>query len=97
MPEHDEPEGYDGEVTVRAEGRQAQTARAERVCRHAGVITGVGYNYRWAPLVRYAKQQLDDGALGTLKLTIPVSTTGLITITSPPLRRTCISVRINLG
>jgi predicted dehydrogenase len=40
--------------------------RAEHVCRRAGVITGVGYNYRWAPLVRYAKQQLDAGALGTL-------------------------------
>ncbi len=47
-------------------GTPAQTARAEQVARHAGVITGVGYNYRWAPLVRYAKQQLDAGALGTL-------------------------------
>src|SRR3954452_2752325 len=47
-------------------GTPAQTARAELVARRAGVITGVGYNYRWAPLVRYAKQQLDAGSLGTL-------------------------------
>ena len=47
-------------------GTPAQTARAELLTRQAGVITGVGYNYRWAPLVRYAKQQLEAGALGTL-------------------------------
>src|SRR4051812_39127795 len=29
-------------------GTPAQTARAEQVARQAGVITGVGYNYRWA-------------------------------------------------
>ena len=32
-------------------------------------------------------------SLGTLKLTMPVSTTGLMTITCPPRRRTFISVR----
>ena len=31
---------------------------------HAGVITGVGYNYRWAPLVLYARQLIADGRLG---------------------------------
>ena len=32
-------------------GTPEQTVRAERAARRAGVITGVGYNYRWAPLV----------------------------------------------
>ena len=36
-------------------------------------------------------------SLGTAKFTSPVSTTGLMTITSPPPRRTCISVRISRG
>jgi predicted dehydrogenase len=30
------------------------------------VITGVGYNYRWAPLVRYAAQLIADGRLGEI-------------------------------
>ena len=47
-------------------GTPAETARAERAVRHAGVISGVGYNYRWAPLVRYAAQLVADGRLGTL-------------------------------
>src|SRR5215207_7461616 len=37
-------------------GTPEQTVRAERVARAAGVITGVGYNYRGAPLVQYARQ-----------------------------------------
>jgi predicted dehydrogenase len=45
-------------------GTPAQTARAERAARRAGVITGVGYNYRWAPLVRYAAQLVEGGRLG---------------------------------
>jgi predicted dehydrogenase len=45
-------------------GTPADTARAERVARSAGVITGVGYNYRWAPLVRYASELVSDGRLG---------------------------------
>jgi predicted dehydrogenase len=47
-------------------GTPEQTVRAEKVTRDAGVITGVGYNYRWAPLVRYAKQLIDDGRLGEI-------------------------------
>ena len=27
---------------------------------------GVGYNYRWAPLVQYAKQLIDAGELGEI-------------------------------
>ena len=45
-------------------GTPEQTARAERAARRAGVISGVGYNYRWAPLVRYAAELLAEGRLG---------------------------------
>jgi predicted dehydrogenase len=47
-------------------GTPAQTVRAQAAARAAGVITGVGYNYRWAPLVRYAKQLIGDGRLGAI-------------------------------
>jgi predicted dehydrogenase len=47
-------------------GTPEQTVRAEAAARAAGVITGVGYNYRWAPLVRYAKQLVADGRLGEI-------------------------------
>ena len=30
------------------------------------VVTGVGYNYRWAPLVQYAKSLVDAGRLGRI-------------------------------
>ena len=43
-----------------------ETAEIERVARDAGVLTGVGYNYRWAPLVQYAKHLIEQGKLGTL-------------------------------
>ncbi|MGH2798031.1 MAG: Gfo/Idh/MocA family protein, partial [Thermoleophilaceae bacterium] len=45
-------------------GTPRETARAERAARRAGVIAGVGYNYRWAPLVRYAARLVADGQLG---------------------------------
>jgi predicted dehydrogenase len=47
-------------------GTPEQTVRAERAARHAGVITGVGYNYRWAPLVRYAAALIAEGRLGEI-------------------------------
>ena len=47
-------------------GTPAQTVRMEAATRKAGVITGVGYNYRWAPLVQYAKQLIDGGELGEI-------------------------------
>jgi len=47
-------------------GTPEQTVRAERATRHAGVTTGVGYNYRWAPLVRYAAALIADGRLGEI-------------------------------
>jgi predicted dehydrogenase len=47
-------------------GTPEQTVRAERAARRAGVITGVGYNYRWAPLVRYAAALVAEGRLGEI-------------------------------
>ena len=51
---------------LREAGRRHAGADRRRRARgrHAGVITGVGYNYRWAPLVQYAKQLIDNGELG---------------------------------
>jgi predicted dehydrogenase len=47
-------------------GTPEQTVRAEKAAREAGVITGVGYNYRWAPLVRHAARLIADGRLGEI-------------------------------
>jgi predicted dehydrogenase len=47
-------------------GTPEQTVRAERAVRRAGVTGGVGFNYRWAPLVRYAAELIEAGELGTL-------------------------------
>jgi predicted dehydrogenase len=47
-------------------GTPEQTVRAERAARRAGVTTGVGYNFRWAPLVRYTAQLIAEGRLGTI-------------------------------
>lgn len=47
-------------------GKPDQTVRVEAAARRAGVITGVGYNYRWAPLVQHAKHLIDSGALGEI-------------------------------
>ena len=48
-------------------GKEPQeTAQCEQAARRAGVLTFVGYNYRWPPLVQYAKQLVDNGRLGRL-------------------------------
>jgi predicted dehydrogenase len=47
-------------------GTPEQTVRAAAAARAAGVTSGVGYNYRWAPLVQYAKRLLDEGRLGEI-------------------------------
>lgn len=47
-------------------GTPEQTVRIEAATRSAGVITGVGYNYRWAPLVQYARRLITDGKLGEI-------------------------------
>lgn len=47
-------------------GTPAQTVAAELAARQAGVISGVGYNYRWVPLVQHAKAIIDAGRIGTI-------------------------------
>ena len=47
-------------------GKPDQTVRVEAAARKAGVITGVGYNYRWAPLVQHTKNLIQQGALGEI-------------------------------
>jgi predicted dehydrogenase len=47
-------------------GTPEQTVRAERATRRAGVTSGVGYNYRWAPLVRYTGELIASGQLGEI-------------------------------
>lgn len=47
-------------------GTPEQVARAARAARAAGVISGVGYNYRWAPLVQYARELIATGELGEI-------------------------------
>jgi predicted dehydrogenase len=48
-------------------GRNPQeTATIEHLARQAGVMTFVGYNYRWAPLVQYGRKLIHDGLLGNL-------------------------------
>jgi predicted dehydrogenase len=42
------------------------TAAIEAAARRAGIITGCGYNYRWAPMVQYTKQLIDEGRFGEL-------------------------------
>jgi predicted dehydrogenase len=43
-----------------------ETAEIERLAREAGVLSFVGFNYRWAPMVQYARQLIEEGSLGTL-------------------------------
>ena len=47
-------------------GLPEQTVRVEKASRDAGIITGVGYNYRFAPLVQYLKNLIADGELGEI-------------------------------
>ena len=48
-------------------GRSPQeTAQIEAIAREAGVLSFIGFNYRWAPLVQHAKQLIAEGALGEL-------------------------------
>lgn len=43
-----------------------ETAEIEAIAREAGVLTFVGFNYRWVPLVMHAKKLIDEGKLGDL-------------------------------
>jgi predicted dehydrogenase len=47
-------------------GTPEQTLRAWSAGRAAGTITGVGYNYRFAPLVRHAATMIREGRLGEI-------------------------------
>ena len=44
----------------------AETAAIEACVRAAGVLSLVGYNYRWAPLVQHARDLIAAGKLGDL-------------------------------
>ncbi len=44
----------------------AATAAIEHAARKAGVITGCGYNYRWAPMVQHTRALIDEGRFGDL-------------------------------
>lgn len=48
-------------------GRSPQeTAAIARAAREAGVVSWVGFNYRWPPLVQFARGLIADGTLGRL-------------------------------
>jgi predicted dehydrogenase len=47
-------------------GTPEHVLRAATAARAAGVISGVGYNYRWAPLVQYARELITGGELGEI-------------------------------
>jgi predicted dehydrogenase len=47
-------------------GTPELVARAAAATRRAEVISGVGYNYRWAPLVQYARELIAAGELGDI-------------------------------
>ncbi|HVU11191.1 MAG TPA: Gfo/Idh/MocA family oxidoreductase [Phototrophicaceae bacterium] len=43
-----------------------ETIGSYEAAKAAGIITFVGFNYRWAPVVQYAKQIIDSGELGEI-------------------------------
>ena len=43
-----------------------ETAEIDRAARKAGVLTSVGYSYRWAPLVQYVRNLIQKGTLGQI-------------------------------
>lgn len=48
-------------------GRSPQeTARIARSVEEAGIISHVGFNYRWIPVLQYTKQLIDDGRIGAI-------------------------------
>jgi predicted dehydrogenase len=47
-------------------GTPEQTVRVAGAVRRAGVISGVGYNYRWVPLVLHARDLIAAGRLGEI-------------------------------
>ena len=47
-------------------GTPAQTVQAYAAAKKAGILTGVGYNYLWSPLVIHARNLIASGALGEI-------------------------------
>ncbi len=47
-------------------GRPQDVVAAAAAARSAGILSGVGYNYRRAPLVQYARELIEAGELGEL-------------------------------
>ncbi|MBM3689419.1 MAG: Gfo/Idh/MocA family oxidoreductase [Actinobacteria bacterium] len=47
-------------------GTPAQTVAAYSAAKRAGILTGVGYNYLWSPLVMHARDLIASGALGEI-------------------------------
>jgi len=47
-------------------GKPEHAVAAYRAAKAAGVLTGVGYNYLWAPLVLHAQSLISSGALGQI-------------------------------
>jgi predicted dehydrogenase len=47
-------------------GKPEQTVQAYRAAQAAGIATGVGYNYLWAPLVLHARDLIASGELGEI-------------------------------
>lgn len=47
-------------------GKPEQAVQAYRAAQAAGVQSGVGYNYLWAPLVLHARSLIASGALGEI-------------------------------
>lgn len=43
-----------------------ETLEAAEIARRAGILTFVGFNYRWAPLVQYARRLIERGDLGAI-------------------------------
>lgn len=44
----------------------AETIEAYQAVKDTGLLTFVGYNYRWAPVVQYARQLIEAGEIGTI-------------------------------
>ena len=43
-----------------------ETIASQKAASQAKILTAVGYNYRWAPVIRYAQQLIRDGKLGEI-------------------------------
>ncbi len=43
-----------------------ETAAAAAAAKAAGILSFIGYNYRWAPVVQHARQLISDGKIGDL-------------------------------